>query len=88
MAPRALLRSIPTIHEMKRGELPTLVGSVPHPYNRPTGCPFHPRCDAFMPDLCERVAPQLLPVGERQSVSCLLYEQSNLTDSDPSETQE
>lgn len=75
---RALLRSIPTIHEERRGALPTLVGSVPHPYNRPSGCPFHPRCDSFMPGLCDRREPQLLPVGENQAVSCLLYEQTDI----------
>lgn len=73
---QALLRSIPTVHETPEGELPTIVGSVPHPYNRPSGCPFHPRCDAFMPGLCDRLEPQLLPVGDRQAVSCFLYHES------------
>ena len=27
-----------------RTKLPTIAGSIPHPYNRPPGCPFHPRC--------------------------------------------
>lgn len=69
----ALLRSIPTIHAAPRGELPTIVGSVPHPYNRPAGCPFHPRCESFMPGICDRLEPQLLSIGENQSVSCHLY---------------
>lgn len=70
---RALLRSIPTVHATPRGELPTIIGSVPHPYNRPAGCPFHPRCESFMPGVCDQKEPQLLPVGENRSVSCLLY---------------
>ena len=46
---RALLQSIPSIESRPRVKLPTISGSVPHPFNRPTGCPFHPRCESFMP---------------------------------------
>src|SRR6266850_4889195 len=37
---RALLRSMPSIHAAVRTKLPTIGGSIPHPYNRPAGCPF------------------------------------------------
>ncbi len=71
---RALLRSIPSIHAPVRTKLPTIAGSVPHPYNRPPGCPFHPRCPEFMPGVCDRSEPDLRAVGERQAASCFLYE--------------
>jgi len=70
---QALLRSIPSIHATVRTELPTIAGSIPHPYNRPTGCPFHPRCPDFMPGTCDRSEPGLHPVGDNQDVSCFLY---------------
>ncbi len=70
---QALLRSIPSIHATVRTELPTIAGSIPHPYNRPTGCPFHPRCPDFMPGTCDRSEPGLHPAGENQDVSCFLY---------------
>src|SRR5215207_1040530 len=70
---RALLRSIPSVQSTARVKLPTISGSIPHPYNRPAGCPFHPRCPDFMPGTCDREEPELLPVGERQAVSCFLY---------------
>jgi peptide/nickel transport system ATP-binding protein len=70
---QALLRSIPSIHATVRTELPTIAGSIPHPYNRPTGCPFHPRCPGFMPGTCDRSEPGLHPVGDNQDVSCFLY---------------
>lgn len=70
---RALLRSIPSIRARPRTKLPTIAGSVPHPYNRPAGCPFHPRCPDFMPGTCDRAEPRLEPVGGRQAVSCFLY---------------
>jgi peptide/nickel transport system ATP-binding protein len=70
---QALLRSIPSIHATVRTELPTIAGSIPHPYNRPAGCPFYPRCPDYMPGTCDRNEPSLRPVGESQDVSCFLY---------------
>jgi peptide/nickel transport system ATP-binding protein len=70
---RALLRSIPSILSSPRTKLPTLSGSIPHPYNRPSGCPFHPRCPEFMPGICNQHDPKLLPVADKQAVSCFLY---------------
>jgi peptide/nickel transport system ATP-binding protein len=77
---RALLRSIPTVHATPRGELPTIVGSVPHPYNRPAGCPFHPRCGSFMPGECDQQEPPLLSIDENRSASCLLYSEQSEDD--------
>jgi len=41
---QALLRSIPSVQMQSRVKLPTIAGSIAHPFNRPKGCPFHPRC--------------------------------------------
>ncbi len=71
---QALLRSIPSIRSTARTLLPTIAGSIPHPYNRPAGCPFHPRCPDFMPGTCDRAEPALRPVGDGQAVSCFLGE--------------
>jgi oligopeptide/dipeptide ABC transporter ATP-binding protein len=71
---QALLRSIPRIRSKSRERLASITGSVPHPYNRPPGCPFHPRCAAFMPGVCDRHEPQLRATGEQHLVSCFLYE--------------
>ncbi len=70
---KALLESIPTIHQESKELLPTIEGSIPHPFNRPAGCPFYPRCFAFMPGTCDRRTPRLLPVNELQSASCFLH---------------
>ncbi len=70
---KALLRSIPSIHATTRTELPTIAGSIPHPYNRPEGCPFHPRCSDCMPGTCDRVEPSLRRIGDGQAVSCFLF---------------
>ena len=71
---QALLRSIPSIESTPRVKLPTISGSIPHPYNRPSGCPFHPRCPDFMPGVCDQQEPNWLAVNERQKVSCFLYQ--------------
>jgi len=73
---RALLRSIPSVLSAPRTKLPTLTGAVPHPYNRPAGCPFYPRCPDFMPGVCDLEEPNLLPVGDRHAVSCFLYHEA------------
>jgi len=70
---RALLRSIPSVDSPPRRKLPTISGSIPHPYNRPAGCPFHTRCPDFMPGLCNVVEPALAPVGAGQLAACFLY---------------
>ena len=71
---RALLRSIPRMRVRSRERLTPIAGAVPHPYDRPTGCPFHPRCESFMAGTCDRRTPSLRPVGDHHAVSCLLYE--------------
>jgi peptide/nickel transport system ATP-binding protein len=70
---QALLRSIPRLRAQSRERLASITGFVPHPYNRPPGCPFHPRCSAFMPGVCDRQEPQLQGVGDQHLVSCFLY---------------
>jgi peptide/nickel transport system ATP-binding protein len=71
---RALLRSIPRMRARSRERLTPIAGSVPHPYDRPLGCPFHPRCPDFIAGTCDRQTPGPRVVGERHSVSCFLYE--------------
>jgi peptide/nickel transport system ATP-binding protein len=69
---RALLRSIPTVLAKPRTRLPTIAGSIPHPINRPPGCPYNPRCAEFLGPVCvEQVPP---PIGDPgQQVRCFLH---------------
>jgi len=70
---KALLRSIPSLYGETRTTLPVIAGALPHPFNRPAGCPFHPRCDQVIPQRCAHAVPRLQPVGPRQQASCFLY---------------
>lgn len=70
---RGLLSSIPSVLGRPREMLPTISGSIPHPFNRPSGCPFHPRCKHFLPGICDRYEPELTHLDNGQEVSCFLY---------------
>ena len=74
---KALLRSIPSILAKPRDKLATISGSIPHPYDRPVGCPFHPRCADFMQGRCDAATPEMRPAGVGREVSCFLYEQAD-----------
>ncbi len=71
---RALLESIPRIQSNRsQDRLASITGSVPHPYARPTGCPFNPRCPSFMGGVCDTQFPTLLPFAKNHEVSCFLH---------------
>src|SRR6516162_7091632 len=69
---RALLRSIPSLYGETRVALPVISGALPHPFSRPAGCPFHPRCPEAM-ERCSAAAPRLQPVSPNQLASCFLH---------------
>jgi oligopeptide/dipeptide ABC transporter ATP-binding protein len=70
---KALLRSIPSLQTETRSVLPVIAGTLPHPFNRPSGCPFHPRCEEIVLDRCAHAVPALHSLGPRQAVSCFRY---------------
>lgn len=71
---QALLRSVPKLGDQGAEErLYTLHGTVPNPYNRPSACPFHTRCDRFMAGLCDVVEPPRVDFGDGHHARCLLY---------------
>jgi peptide/nickel transport system ATP-binding protein len=70
---RALLRSIPSVLSKPRTKLPAISGSIPHPYARPAGCSFHPRCQNFQRGRCDRGKPDLQEVAEGRRVRCFEY---------------
>jgi oligopeptide/dipeptide ABC transporter ATP-binding protein len=68
---RALIQVLS--HPVARGEnFNTIPGTVPRPGARPSGCPFHPRCDVARPE-CSRTVPGATGGGEGRSVRCWLY---------------
>ncbi len=70
---RKLLASVPSIMSKPRTKLATISGTIPHPYSRPKGCAFHPRCPDFIPGTCDRWEPEMKPISTKQRVSCFLH---------------
>src|ERR1700733_13898551 len=70
---QALLRSMPSMEGETRKALPIISGALPHPFNRPPGCPFHPRCPDAMADRCAVRVPVPVATEPGRIVSCFLY---------------
>ena len=75
----ALLNSIPKLGSSKEGRLSPIEGTVPDPYNRPNGCPFHPRCVRFINDLCDHTTPPQIELNDGRSVRCWLHDPTQLS---------
>jgi peptide/nickel transport system ATP-binding protein len=69
---KALLKSIPSVLSTPRTRLPTIEGAIPHPYARPSGCPFYPRCPDFIPGTCDASQAESVLI-DKQVVRCFLY---------------
>jgi peptide/nickel transport system ATP-binding protein len=71
----SLLKSIPKLSADKIERLDSIRGMVPHPFNRPKGCPFHPRCDRAIQGRCDVETPPRVVLGPEREVTCFLYEE-------------
>jgi oligopeptide/dipeptide ABC transporter ATP-binding protein len=69
---RGLIAAIPSI-KTKNQKLETIRGMVPNLIYPPSGCRFHPRCDERL-EICDKVKPTWVEIGERYYVACHLYD--------------
>ncbi len=69
-----LLRAVPRLGKTAGQRLVAIEGSIPSPFQRPSGCPFHPRCSRAMQGRCEVHMPVRTQLDDQHSVRCLLYE--------------
>lgn len=72
---QALLKSVPRLGYGRAQRLNPIRGSIPDPFSRPAGCPFHDRCQQRMPGRCDVVHPKLTQLPDGRTVRCLLYEE-------------
>jgi oligopeptide/dipeptide ABC transporter ATP-binding protein len=70
---QALLRSIPKI-EAERKDLSPIHGMVPPPFERPDGCPFHPRCEMSISGICDVITPQTIAINPEHHSRCLMHD--------------
>ena len=70
---KGLIASIPKLGTKKRpgARLEEIPGNVPSLDQRPSGCPFHPRCSWAM-EICKTQNPQLRMIEAQRQVSCHL----------------
>ncbi|MDQ2691885.1 MAG: ABC transporter ATP-binding protein [Chloroflexota bacterium] len=73
-----LLRAVPRLGKTAGQRLVAIEGSIPSPFERPSGCPFHTRCSRVMPGRCEVYMPAVTHVDDQHTVRCLLYEPERL----------
>lgn len=71
---QALLKSVPRLGYGRGQRLNPIRGSVPDPFNRPPGCPFHDRCQKRIAGQCDVIHPKLTRLADGRTVRCLLYE--------------
>ena len=65
----ALIKAVPDAEPELRGRKRSLTGDVPSPINRPSGCPFHPRCP-WVQDICKTEQPALREIVPGQFAAC------------------
>jgi peptide/nickel transport system ATP-binding protein len=69
----ALMKSVVGSELASDGRLQVIRGTVPGPLEVVPGCAFHPRCDAFIPGVCDKRHPEFKQVDGETWVSCHLY---------------
>ena len=69
-----LLRAVPRLGKTAGQRLVAIEGSIPSPFHRPSGCPFHTRCSRAMQGRCEVIMPAVTQLDAQHTVRCLLYE--------------
>jgi len=68
-----LLQAIPKITGEEKERLVAIEGSIPSPFERVSGCPFHPRCSRIIKGVCESQVPVLTDFGNHHTTFCHLY---------------
>jgi peptide/nickel transport system ATP-binding protein len=65
----ALLAAIPVLDPAAGDPIP-LLGDAPSQTEKPTGCPFHPRCPRFYGEVCRLEAPPWQESGAGDQIRC------------------
>jgi len=68
-----LLQAIPRLDRLNE-RLSAIPGDIPSPLARPSGCPFHTRCDQAIAGRCETTGPDSIRISPTHVVSCHLHD--------------
>ena len=78
----SLLNAIPRLGKLNnRRKLNSIRGSVPSLFERPSGCAFHPRCDAFIANRCDTHMPVKSLTSPGHEVHCFLHNDAKVEQS-------
>jgi peptide/nickel transport system ATP-binding protein len=69
---QGLLAAIPRLDRLNR-RLTPVGGDIPGSFERPAGCPFHPRCPQYKPGECNQALPRRTQMDGGRFVRCYLY---------------
>jgi len=69
----ALMKSVIGSPLAADGRLQTIRGTVPGRLEVVVGCDFHPRCESFIPGVCDKLEPQYKTIDDKTWASCHLY---------------
>ena len=68
-----LLHAIPKITGTTKERLVAIEGGIPSPFERVSGCPFHPRCNRIIQGVCEDQIPKVTDFSNGHTAFCHLY---------------
>ena len=69
---KALLNSIPRPDTTPKTKLRAITGTVPSPFEKIDGCPFHPRCEEFISGDCNTGhPPPLATIKKNHQAACI-----------------
>jgi peptide/nickel transport system ATP-binding protein/oligopeptide transport system ATP-binding protein len=78
---QGLISSKPSELATEGKRLRVIPGNVPSLLNKPTGCPFHPRCQ-FASPICSEEFPPTIKVNTEHTVACWQYVSQDETEVD------
>ena len=66
---QGLIEALPDLNNLDK-PLKPILGDIPSPLERPTGCVFHTRCKLFESGLCDNAVPPLSEYEKEHTVAC------------------
>jgi oligopeptide/dipeptide ABC transporter ATP-binding protein len=73
-----LIKAVPVPEPKLKRSKRSLLGDVPSPIDRPSGCPFHPRCP-LAKERCTNEPPLMRELGPDHWVACHYAEDVEIT---------
>ncbi|MHA1673643.1 MAG: ABC transporter ATP-binding protein [Promethearchaeota archaeon] len=70
---QALLSARPAVSKAELQHKIILEGEIPSPSNPPSGCSFHPRCQAKMLPECNKKIPEEIALDESHHIWCWMF---------------